>query len=668
MHKTLGNKFLVSKNFFLSLLFTTQALLGASIVLRITDVTSRMPLKVVAIGEPFILDIRLQGFDEAKKVPLIPGLEKVRVQQTQEQLSIVNGAITNQYQYVCRIDTPGSYTVGPVTVEHNGTPVSSNTLNFIAQEQAEPVPTQRSATSSANSSSNKQRHKKEQPVICRLTLGHDHAVSHAVVGQKIRCTLRLYYSPMVTAIAGMRHPDLPEFVLGDFERKDEGQELIDGVEYRYIDFVGDICAQEPGKKMIPAFSVDYDVQLPSRGSFFDFFNHAKRERVYSNTAHLTVEALPSTDKKVHAIGEFKALGVGLDTLQAKEGAGITLTVEVFGHGNFNIAGGQPPAAGADNSNSAGSGASSVQGNGQGVNEAGLAPFELQGLSESLKQYASKQYTVPAATSEQAEKTCFEFIVQGLRAGKYEIPAQEFTYFDVAKKKYVTLYSKPVLFTVTPGAGALDTSDMQSRQEAGSNQENSTGHENNGSGSESENASLDNSQNAQAGSLIPNQMPLSKATWYPVKQRGPLSWWLFMLLLLMPLVGLASVIMRRRLEKYQDRYLRFTNAKSAFEQARSELAQSKRDGDLKSLHALFMRLIARRCRISELAVSQEFIKKELEQRNYPAQEKAEWDLFMAELEACKYGQNIREENNAMLLEKRELFAKAERWISWLEKRL
>jgi hypothetical protein len=616
MRKILGklwgmSSFLPSLFLFLFLFYGTNTLIGASIVLRIVDINGRTALKTVAVGQPFVVEMRLQGFDETKKAPTIPGLASLRVQQKQEQLSVVNGKVTNLYQYVCRIDTTGSYGLGPVTIDHNGKQVTSNILTFMVQEQAEPAQGGRQA------GGGKQRQKKEQPVICRLKLAHD----HAVVGQKIACTLRLYYSDAVTGIAGVRRPELPGFVLGDFARGQEGQESVDGVEYRYVDFVGDICAQESGKKMVPAFSVDYDVQLPSRGSFFDFFNQAKRERVYSNTAHLQVNALPPTDKKVHAIGEFKAFRVSLDTAHAKEGEGVTLTAEVVGHGNVDI------------SSSAG-----------GANGVGIARFELRGLSDAIKQYESKQYTVPASSSglgsDQAEKTCFEFIVQGVRAGKQEVPEQEFTYFDVVKKKYITLRSKPVPFTIT---AAQDSAASE------------IGH--------GENSARENSVNrAHAQAFISGQMPLSTVAWYPTKQRGAMPWWLFVLVLLMPVGALLSVVMWRRLEKYQDHYLRFTYAKRAFDQARSELSLGKKNGDTKALYGIFVRLFACRTHVFESAVSREFIKNLLERRHYPSQEIGGFDLFLSELEACKYDQGSSQAHSATL------FQIAEQYIVWLEKRV
>jgi len=74
---------------------------------------------------------------------------------------------------------------------------------------------------------------------------------------------------------------------------------------------------------------------------------------------------------------------------------------------------------------------------------------LQGLPDSFRSYPSKQYnqTTPPGKSVK----CFEFILQGMQAGNWEIPAQTCTYFDVQAHHYKTLSTSPLSATVIPAS-------------------------------------------------------------------------------------------------------------------------------------------------------------------------------------------------------------------------
>ena len=71
--------------------------------------------------------------------------------------------------------------------------------------------------------------------------------------------------------------------------------------------------------------------------------------------------------------------------------------------------------------------------------------QLLGIPEGLKSYESKQYTSELANG--AHQTSYEFIVQGLKPGEWEIPAQEFTYFDVNRNEYKTYKTQPLTIAV-----------------------------------------------------------------------------------------------------------------------------------------------------------------------------------------------------------------------------
>ena len=74
---------------------------------------------------------------------------------------------------------------------------------------------------------------------------------------------------------------------------------------------------------------------------------------------------------------------------------------------------------------------------------------LRGLPDSFKSYPSKQYVHTAAPGKSIK--CFEFILQGMQAGNWEIPAQACAYFDVQAHQYKTLSTSPLSATVIPAS-------------------------------------------------------------------------------------------------------------------------------------------------------------------------------------------------------------------------
>ncbi len=78
----------------------------------------------------------------------------------------------------------------------------------------------------------------------------------------------------------------------------------------------------------------------------------------------------------------------------------------------------------------------------------------------LKYYESKHYIVSSENRNIVPKKRFEYIVQGMRAGKWQIPPQEFVIFDVEKEAYKTFKTKPLTVTITSNTAMQNTASSQ----------------------------------------------------------------------------------------------------------------------------------------------------------------------------------------------------------------
>jgi hypothetical protein len=131
---------------------------------------------------------------------------------------------------------------------------------------------------------------------------------------------------------------------------------------------------------------------------------------------LEVLPLPAYDIPVTAIGTFNSYKASIAPAVARQAEGITFTLDLEGEGNLED----------------------------------ISFPELEQIPEAFKYYQSKMYMLP--TKGEPIKR-FEYILQGLEAGEWEIPAQEFVYFDTSLKRYRRLKTMPQMVKITPNPTA-----------------------------------------------------------------------------------------------------------------------------------------------------------------------------------------------------------------------
>ena len=235
-----------------------------------------------------------------------------------------------------------------------------------------------------------------------------------VVGEKIHCSLRFYYQNPSLSLENVGEPASTGITVCERKGPTAGTEFINKIPYTFIEWEWDAYPDQTGKILMPAYSLDFN--MPSaqenRADLFSMFfgQRLVRKRIYSNAVELNVDSLPPHPHQPNAIGSFKSIHAKAQPATARQGEGIILTLEFEGDGNFER----------------------------------LETFALEGMPDALKWYDSKSYSEPI---QKGHKKSFEYIIQGLQPGEWEIPSQKFTYFDVKNRTYKTLKSSPLLLTI-----------------------------------------------------------------------------------------------------------------------------------------------------------------------------------------------------------------------------
>jgi hypothetical protein len=526
----------------------------------------------VIVGQPFIIDVVIEDLQGSVQAPTIKGLDAFVARRTGMYMSSINGRSTTRYSYQVRIDKLGSYILGPAVLTHQQQEHISNKLQIYVVKDLG-VAAQKNQAAQATSTK----------AFLRLMIDAE----TAVVGQKIDCVLRFYYQDPSLSLHNIGIPEMSGFDIKDVSPLETGVAEIDGAQYRYAQWQWDMYPTKPGEFIIPAYHADYDIPVKDNNVLSSFFmfvgNRADRKRVYSNAVTVKVLPLPRHDGPVHAVGSFERVSAEIKPGIAKEGEGMVLVVEIEGMGN-------------------------------------LSAIEVPKLvlPDALKYYDSNNTIVAPRYADELPKKRFEFIVQGMKPGDYEIPEQLFTYFDVEKYAYTTLKTSPLAVSIMPGLTNTKKIDYTALITPGECDDNDT----------------DNDEIADIN---------FSGSWHPVAQRKPLPWWLFFVLTLMPCVYGLYPIISENLIAVTGNSARLMRRR-AFKHARKKIALCSESGDATKLHSIFEQLFQQLESISGMP--------KLEQST-------EWNNFFERIMHVAYARGHGEDMN-------ELCRMAKQWLDRLEK--
>lgn len=251
--------------------------------------------------------------------------------------------------------------------------------------------------------------------------------TRAVIGEKIQCSLRFYCSDNNVSLQGLEEPETVHFTFADKKAPLAGTEYIKGKRYSYVEWTWNAQPKKDGSLVIPAYGIDFLAPSDEEDDFlspFSFFSRKRleRQRLYSNTVSVAIDPLPAFNGTVHAMGNFKYLAARMNPSHAKVGEGLVFSVELEGEGD--------------------------------INEVEMP--ELSNMPDCFKWYDSKSTVMPSNQKDGYSRKTFEYIVQGLKPGEWEIPKQKFTFFNPKTRSYKTLESEPLLITIKPAAQSAQT--------------------------------------------------------------------------------------------------------------------------------------------------------------------------------------------------------------------
>jgi uncharacterized membrane protein len=404
----------------------------------------------VSVGEQFKVSFESNADGRNFTAPRFDGFTLVGgpFNSTSSSVQIVNGSmnrtVKNTYSYVLRAEREGEFTIGPASMVVDGETIQSQPfkVTVMAGNASTGSATQGAQQGGGQSQQTQQNTSDPQVSGQDLFLKVIPSKRAAYVGEPVVLTYKLYTRVPVSQLSVSKMPSYGGFWMKEAnENGNNGQlrqssEVINGIEYTTAEVQKVVLIpQKAGKLTIEPMAIECMAQIitqrntqRSNDPFDVFFNDPFFSRSYTNvqkkieTPILSFEAksLPENGKPASfggAVGNYN-FSATMDTDEVDANEAITLTVTVSGSGNVELV--NPPAP--------------------------VFPPDFEVYDPKITS------SVEAGTQGMSGTKKAEYLIIPRRAGDFNIPPIEFSYFNPTKGQYVTQSSSPMSIKVNKGTG------------------------------------------------------------------------------------------------------------------------------------------------------------------------------------------------------------------------
>lgn len=427
------------------LLILSLALASVSSLMMAQASFQVIPPRNVIAGNTFYVTYRLNnsrgsGID----APAVTGCKLLSTRpgiSTMQSVEIINGkqtsSTTEDYTYTYRAEKEGTYTIPVASIQADGKTLQTKAVQFkvlppdknAAQSQqgggyGTPMATIDNPSSQDNASIGK------DDIFVRVILNK----SHAYEGEAIECTLKLYTkferinSFMVTSPAtydGFLIEELDTQASLNAVEHYNGQNYITAVLKRCI-----IYPQKSGKLTINSGKYDLSVVQLERVSNGFFISARPVEKSvqlqpFTQTVDITPLPQPAPASFNGAVGQFN-IESRMSSTELRTGEAASLEYIVTGTGNIKYLKAPKP----------------------------VIPDEFEQYTPKLDENTRVSGNTMTGT------VTAEYTIVPQSVGEFKIPAQEFSYFDLSKKQYVTLTAPGYTLKVAKGSGTTASVDQR----------------------------------------------------------------------------------------------------------------------------------------------------------------------------------------------------------------
>jgi hypothetical protein len=372
--------------------------------------TSSVSRNKVAVGEQFQLSFTLNQAGGSFRPPDLSEFHVLSGPSTSTSVQFINGVMSQSYTYyfVLAGKKEGRFTIGSASVVANGKKLESKPLNV------EVVKGAAAQKSNPRDPSNGY----PQDISSNVFLKASVSRTKVFVGEALKVSFKVYTRISLVNVTSQKLPSFDGFWSEEIPDKSKNiqlyEEVMDGIVYN----VGDLGSyllipQRAGTLEIGPMEMDWVVRVQGRSRsnslFEQFFGGGYQDMKISlatKKLSVQVEPLPSAGKPASfngAVGDFQ-ISSRLNRHSLKKNESANLLITLNGNGNLKFI--EPP-----------------------------VPLLADGL-ESYDPKVTQKLNI-SSDGISGQKT-FDYLIIPRRGGEFLIPAQEFSYFNPAERKYKTI--------------------------------------------------------------------------------------------------------------------------------------------------------------------------------------------------------------------------------------
>lgn len=343
------------------------------------------------------------------------------------EMSYMNGSMSSSisYSYVISPVNTGTFTIEPASIKSDDKVYKSQKVKIKVVKPQSNAQKEAAQQEQNQKNESKQLAQAKKDLFLKLVVNKKSAYQ----GEQILATYKLYNRTRLNGIEGQRLPEFDGFYTSDIEvnnQNNHSRENVNGVVYDVFVLKKTILIpQKSGELMLIPLEVDANIQIQESkpvntwfGPRYQFKN--KTVQLKSNAVKIKVKPLPSGAPNSFngAVGKFKYV-TKLSPENLKVNDAITYTVKISGTGNLPLLDHPMP----------------------------TWPSEIEVYDPKTKSNINNKTNVITGS-----KT-WEYLAIPRNGGTYEIAGTQFTYFNPASKKYVTISAPSYSCVVEKGTGS-----------------------------------------------------------------------------------------------------------------------------------------------------------------------------------------------------------------------
>ena len=396
--------------------------------------TASAPSTVV-LDRPFQLVYTVNAFGKDLRPPEISNFEILAgpFQSQSSSMQIVNGKTTSStsvsFTYTLQAQKTGTYNISSASITVEGQKYTSNGLSIKVLPADSPTPKSQGSRSNEGSGSPSE------------DIGHDNIFIRTTVSKSsvyeqeaILLSYKLYTLVDVVQCANKKMPDFNGFLKQDIEQTQNKQfayENLNGKNYgTVVLYQVLIYPQRAGEIEIPKAVFEAGIRIQNRrraarsifDDFFESYTNVSKSIVAPSTK-ISVKALPTNKPASFSgtVGRF-SLNSTISADKVKANDAVTLKLTISGAGNMKLI--KTPT------------------------------IKFPDGFESYDPKVNNNFKTTQNGVSGSKSVEYMFIPR--HSGSYEIPASEFSYFDVQEKSYKTLRTPAYKLEVLKGEGSENT--------------------------------------------------------------------------------------------------------------------------------------------------------------------------------------------------------------------